>query len=67
MMSSKPRVLCAVALFMGNDRAKALSIYESVQRHSDDYLMQGEVLSDLDMMKTILNDNTAEDCVASLA
>ena len=67
MMSSKPRVLCAVALFMEHDRAKAMSIYESVQRHSDDYLMQGEVLSDLDMMKTILNDNTAEDCVASLA
>ncbi|WP_290375483.1 hypothetical protein [uncultured Muribaculum sp.] len=67
MMSSKPRVLCAVALFMEHDRAKALSIYEAVQRHSDDYLMQGEVLSDLDIMKTILNDNTAEDCVASLA
>ena len=67
MMSSKPRVLCAVALFMDNDRPKALSIYESVQRHSDEYLMQGEVLSDLDMMKTIINDNTAKDCVASLA
>ncbi|MDE6794364.1 MAG: hypothetical protein K2J63_03570 [Muribaculaceae bacterium] len=55
VMSSKERLLCAVALFIDNDRAKALEIYENLKSHKDDYLLQGEVKSDLALMEDMLN------------
>lgn len=55
VMSSKQRILCAMALYIDNDREKAMSIYENLQSHEKDYLLQGEVKSDLAIMRKILN------------
>ncbi len=55
VMSSKERLLCAVALLIDNDRAKALEIYENLKSRKDDYLLQGEVKSDLALMEAMLN------------
>lgn len=54
VMSSKQRILCAVALYLENDSAKAQSIYETLQQQHH-YLMQGEVKSDLSIMNAILH------------
>lgn len=54
VMSSKQRVLCAEALLMNNDREGATAIYDSLESHSNDYLLQGEVKSDLALMKAML-------------
>lgn len=54
MMSSKERILCAVALKLDNDREKALSIYENLTSREGDYLLQGEVKSDLAIMRDML-------------
>lgn len=53
-MSSKQRILCAVALCMDNDREKALRIYRDVERKQDRYMMKGEVMMDLGLMETLL-------------
>lgn len=55
VMSSKERILCAMALYIDQDREKAMSIYENLQSHETDYLLQGEVKSDLAIMRKILN------------
>lgn len=55
VMSSKLRVLCAIALFLDNDRTKALDIYHKLESDKDKYLLQGEVKSDLTIMNHILN------------
>lgn len=55
VMSSKQRILCAVALYLENDSAKAQSIYETLQQQQHHYLMQGEVKSDLSIMNAILH------------
>ena len=54
MMSSKERILCAIALKLDNRRDEAMSIYENVQKHEHDYLLQGEVKSDLAIMHDML-------------
>ena len=54
VMSSKERILCAIALYMEGDKAKAQSIYESVCLHRHEYLMQGEVNSDIALMEVLL-------------
>lgn len=54
VMSSKERILCAVALKLDNDREKALSIYENLKSRENDYLLQGEVKSDLAIMRDML-------------
>ena len=51
MMSSKERLLMAIALFLDNDREKALTIYNDFRKRSGDYLLQGEVRSDLALME----------------
>lgn len=53
-MSSKERILFAVALFMEHDRPKAEAIYNKLRQRQAGYLMQGEVLSDLAIMEQIL-------------
>lgn len=55
VMSSKQRLLCAKALYIDNDSARAREIYEAVCARKDDYLMQGEVLSDIAIMETFLS------------
>lgn len=54
VMSSKQRQLCALALYREKDVAKAKEIYETVRRQREKYLMQGEVESDIALMKSIL-------------
>ena len=56
MMSSKQRLLCALALYWENRPERAKEIYEKVVRKRDKYLLQGEVNSDLDIMETILRE-----------
>ncbi len=53
VMSSKERVLCAIALKLEQDPEKAREIYEKVLANRDKYLMQGEVESDLALMQEI--------------
>ncbi len=55
VMSSKERILCAVALFLEHDVEKAHGIYDSLTRRKDRYLLQGEVASDLALMRYMLN------------
>lgn len=57
VMSSKERLICAKALYLDNDRAKAESIYNRVLADSPRYLLQGEVKSDLAIMEAILHDS----------
>lgn len=54
IMSSKERLLFAVALFMEEDHGKAAGILDQVGSHRNDYLMQGEVKSDLAIMESLL-------------
>ncbi|MCX4265069.1 MAG: hypothetical protein OSJ37_10220 [Muribaculaceae bacterium] len=54
VMSSKQRVLCAEALLLDNDREGATAIYDNLYSHSSDYLLQGEVKSDLALMRAML-------------
>lgn len=54
VMSSKQRLLCAIALYIDKDTTRAKEIYNSVCAKSDRYLMQGEVLSDIAIMKSFL-------------
>lgn len=54
VMSSKERILCAVSLRLDHDPDKALSIYENLRDRAGDYLLQGEVRSDLAIMHDML-------------
>ncbi|MDE7109248.1 MAG: hypothetical protein K2O49_04695 [Muribaculaceae bacterium] len=54
MMSSKERILCAVALLIENDREKADTIYKELYGRKEEYLLQGEVKSDLALMEDLL-------------
>lgn len=54
VMSSKQRLLCAMALYIDQDAAKAKEIYDNVCAKSGGYLMQGEVISDIAIMKSML-------------
>lgn len=47
MMSSKQRLLCAIAFYRDKDPEKALAIYKDMKDRSGQYLLAGEVLSDL--------------------
>lgn len=53
VMSSKKRVQCAVALLKDGDEAKAIEIYRELYNKRNDYLMQGEVLMDLELIKSM--------------
>lgn len=56
MMSSKERLFCAVALLMDGDREAARKIYDELARRRGEYVMQGEVASDLALMESLLKD-----------
>jgi len=53
VMSSKQRILFAKALLVDSDIKKAHEIYESLEARQDEYLLKGEVESDLDIMRRI--------------
>lgn len=55
VMSSKQRILCAKALYIDKERNKALTIYDNLKSREKDYLLQGEVKSDLAIMRKILD------------
>ncbi len=59
VMSSKQRLLFATALCLDNDRAKAETIYTDLEKSRDRYLLQGEVKSDLAIMRAVLSDGSA--------
>ncbi len=50
MMSSKERLLFAIALLIDEDEAAASEIYEGLLGRKNDYLLQGEVKSDIALM-----------------
>lgn len=54
VMSSKTRLLCAISLFIDRDAAAARDIYENLEARKDEYLLQGEVASDLALMEDML-------------
>lgn len=54
MMSSKERILCAIALYLENDTQKAHEICDNLRKRQNDYLLQGEVKSDLAIMADML-------------
>ncbi len=54
MMSSKERILVAIALYLDKDEAKAHEIYENFKARKDKYLLQGEVKSDLSLIEEML-------------
>lgn len=61
IMSSKQRILHAVALFLDNDAAEARRIYDKLEANRSRYMMQGEVAMDLVLMKK------AEECAEKRA
>lgn len=54
VMSSKLRLLCAIAYFSDKDEAKAHEIFKDLTDRQNEYLLQGEVKSDLALMKDFL-------------
>lgn len=55
MMSSKERLLCAIALYLEKDESKAREIFTDLKSRQDEYLLQGEVRSDLALMEDMLS------------
>lgn len=55
MMSSKERILIAIALYLDKDTAKAQALYQQFKSRQDSYLLQGEYLSDLSLLKDMLS------------
>lgn len=58
MMSSKERLLCAIALYLDKDESKARKIYTELKTRQNDYLLQGEVKSDLALMEDMLDNKS---------
>ncbi|MDE7419580.1 MAG: hypothetical protein K2N35_05170, partial [Muribaculaceae bacterium] len=58
MMSSKERILVAIALYLDNDKAKALEIYENLKARKDQYLLRGEVESDIALIEDMFRNST---------
>lgn len=54
MMSSKERLLSAMAFYLDKDKSKAIDIYSNMKTRQDEYLLQGEVRSDLALMEDML-------------
>lgn len=54
VMSPKQRALMAKALIYDENRAEAERLYNEVVDRRDSYLMQGEVKSDIELMKSLL-------------
>lgn len=54
MMSSKERILCAIALYLDKDESKASEIYNRMKERKEEYLLQGEVKSDIALMEDMI-------------
>ncbi len=57
MMSSKERLMVAIALYLDKDPAKAQELYEKFKSRKDEYLLQGEVRSDLALLEDMLDNH----------
>ncbi|MBQ6279532.1 MAG: hypothetical protein IJK68_07430, partial [Muribaculaceae bacterium] len=55
VMTSKQRVLMTKALILDGNRTEAQTIYDKVVSKRHGYLMQGEVESDIELMKQLLD------------
>lgn len=55
VMSSKERIQCAISLKLDDNQEEATAIYDDVKKRRHDYLLQGEVDSDLAIMQDILD------------
>ncbi|MDE7334994.1 MAG: hypothetical protein K2N10_01615, partial [Muribaculaceae bacterium] len=53
-MSSKQRLLCAKALYLDSDRSEAERIYRDLLSRQSQYLLKGEVASDIALMQSML-------------
>ena len=58
-MKNQEECICALALYRDKDTAKAKEIYEATCQRKNKYLMQGEVHSDIALMKSILTAKNA--------
>ena len=56
MMSSKERLLVAIALYLDKDEAKARELYSRFSTRKDEYLLQGEVRSDLALIRDMFSE-----------
>ena len=54
-MSSKERLLFAIALYLDGNREKAVEIYDNLNARRNNYLLRGEVMSDLALMDANLH------------
>ena len=52
--SSKARILCAIELLMNGNRDEALRIKDNLTARRNDFLMQGEVAMDIELMSEII-------------
>lgn len=59
VMSPKQRALMAKALLFDSNRAEAERLYNELIARRDSYLMQGEVESDIELMKQLLETQNA--------
>lgn len=55
MMSSKVRLLCAISLYLDHNPVKAKELYIDLKTKEKEYLLQGEVKSDLALMEGMLS------------
>lgn len=55
VMSSKERLLYAITLYIDRDETKAQEIYENLKSRQYEYLLQGEVRSDLALIADMLH------------
>lgn len=56
MMSSKERLIIAITLYLDKDEAKARELYGRFSARKDEYLLQGEVMSDLALCSDMLSE-----------
>ena len=54
VMSSKERLECAIALYLDGDRERAEKIFSDLKKRQNEYLLQGEVKSDIALMERML-------------
>lgn len=56
--SSKPRLLCAIALHLEHDSQKAATILHDTETHRDRYIMRGEAEADICAMRRMFDTTT---------
>ncbi len=56
--SSKPRLLCAIALHLEHDSQKAATILRDTETHRDRYIMRGEAEADICAMRRMFDTTT---------